>query len=265
MAAPARLRASLLRKGVHVLSAKARRKASRTALLKRLFARRQHQRKSTKVSTVQQTISLSTHALTKAKDLRHRAQQLVRHWEQQGWQPACPLLSLLPAEIRDKINSFALLSRPILVTPKLVQPPILRVCRQLRNEAGPIWYTQTTFNVHIINCDARFWSRWDDHVTAIERSFQLRPRTEARGMFISGDPSWQNLKAWLYSRWLKKAKYPALNVPAFPRSGHLPTKIFFKAAHDLLNNYVDREWMIFDLMVEEMRSLALCYDNAWVL
>ncbi len=84
-------------------------------------------------------------------------------------------------------------------------------------------------------------------------------------MFISGDPSWQNLKAWLYSRWLKKAKYPALNVPAFPRSGHLPTKIFFKAAHDLLNNYVDREWMIFDLMVEEMRSLALCYDNAWVL
>ncbi len=113
MAAPARLRASLLRKGVHVLSAKARRKASRTALLKRLFARRQHQRKSTKVSTVQQTISLSTHALMKAKDLRHRAQQLVRHWEQQGWQPACPLLSLLPAEIRDKINSFALLSRPI--------------------------------------------------------------------------------------------------------------------------------------------------------
>jgi hypothetical protein len=105
--------------------------------------------------------------------------------------------------------------------------------------------------------------RWDAHVNRVKKDLQLHPYEEiVVSRFYTGIANWQNLKAWLLERWDRKVTF--YEDMAFPINGGRGPQIFYRAAHDLLNHFLDNDWSEFDLVVEHMRSIALFYDLSWV-
>lgn len=50
----------------------------------------------------------------------------------------------------------------------------------------------------------------------------------------------------------------------FPPNLHPGAMTFFRLANELVSDYMHEDWAEFDLVVEHIRSLSLCYDNTWV-
>lgn len=69
-----------------------------------------------------------------------------------------PLLSLAP-ELRNEIYKYTFYKKGmyhliISITGNEPQPPLMRTCRQLRNEALPLWYTNKDFRVTVDSTNA---------------------------------------------------------------------------------------------------------------
>lgn len=114
-----------------------------------------------------------------------------------------PLLTL-PPELRNKIYDYALVeTEPILVTTAFTQPPLLRICSQVRSEALPMWYTETYFTIPVVDCNGEMDLNFRRHHQSLQcvRATGLPVRTQLR---IQGPPNWGNLMAWLRGCYMDK-------------------------------------------------------------
>lgn len=140
-------------------------------------------------------------------------------------------------------------------------PGLLSACRQLRKETLSMWFTRSSFALEIHNCDGIIYTKWDRLLQEIEAELEIARDTIMVETIHTGRASWQNLKAWLHYRFERKLKFRPED--SYPVSGPGPQG-FYDAANELLNEFMDKEWVDFDLCVENMRSMLLWYDQTWL-
>jgi hypothetical protein len=97
----------------------------------------------------------------------------------------------LPGELRNRIYRYALVQHDRIIIDKndgngCMQPGILRVCRQLRQEITKIYYEENTFRLNIYDCrlepQPKHW---------------IWKTGEQLWMSSSGEPMWSNLIEWM--------------------------------------------------------------------
>ena len=72
-----------------------------------------------------------------------------------GFEPP-PTLMSIPPELRVRIYQYALIKNdPLVITPLLCQPPLLRVCRLIRREALDIHYLKNKYAATVNDRDAQ--------------------------------------------------------------------------------------------------------------
>lgn len=105
---------------------------------------------------------------------------------------ASPLLSL-PPELRNRIYRYVLVTRKKIRIKKVSQlpaePPLLRTCRLVRQEARAIWHCENVFHFSIKASDASHFIAWC-----------RRSKLHSEGhhaVRIDNVVNWDNLKAWL--------------------------------------------------------------------
>ncbi|TKA66978.1 hypothetical protein B0A49_07152 [Cryomyces minteri] len=117
-----------------------------------------------------QTFAVKDHAVIKHLDARRDRQHIARA-EQAALSRTLrepksgPFLFLkLPRELRDLIYRLVLISRmEIMASPygkELVQPPLMRLCRQVRNESLPIFYGGNIFRAFCDYIPASKFASW---------------------------------------------------------------------------------------------------------
>ncbi|KAK3710461.1 hypothetical protein LTR37_010304 [Vermiconidia calcicola] len=90
-------------------------------------------------------------------------------------------MEALPAELRTLIYQFALTEDgEIAITRHLKQPPLLRTCRQVRNEALQLWYTSNTFYIDVSDCDDTELYAFEQHLRNIDVDVWLPQATHVK-------------------------------------------------------------------------------------
>jgi hypothetical protein len=93
------------------------------------------------------------------------------------------------------------------VTKALKTPQSLSTCRQIRNEASPIWYYENEFEIWLIDCDMALYQAYINKVVApLEVNFDPKWVLTVR---ISGRYNWANLMEWCRSVWNGKLASPS--------------------------------------------------------
>ena len=107
----------------------------------------------------------------------------------------------LPAELRNDIYRFALVGDPedkIKITPGMPNPPyepaLLRVSRQVRNEASSIYYQENHFRFDMPNFDASAYIKWVRAEPIVRSRLQVWFKLQ---VITSCDVAWENLVRWL--------------------------------------------------------------------
>ncbi|KAK4623594.1 hypothetical protein CLAFUW4_05285 [Fulvia fulva] len=120
----------------------------------------------------------------------------------------------LPGELRNKIYSLALVSESDITVTATgpSQPPLIRTCHQIREEALSVYYTDNSFTLRV----------QDHNGVALEHFSLLRRQyfDGTRGDRLSkttvqrvGKRSWKNLLAWL-----EAAHSRGMDIPVLPPS-----------------------------------------------
>lgn len=99
-----------------------------------------------------------------------------------------PLLSL-PPEIRNIIYREVLAHGAIQMSAIVLEPPLLRVSRQIRDETMQIYYKENTFEWTALSFDAKDYLAWIQALPA-------RKHTSC-SWTLGGAPNWNNLQRWL--------------------------------------------------------------------
>jgi hypothetical protein len=154
-------------------------------------------------------------------------------------EPRNPFLRF-PGELRNRIEQ-----RPILVQTEqapgrprhIVAPALLRVNRQIRQEATPIYYGENEFHIPTPNYDHEVLLRWTSITRAIEQRYQsqvpeLRIKTSA--VHFPGDrqyPDW----GWLI-HWIRDFHAGRTDIP------------FHRPVPDVHNGRMDPQYEILEQM-----------------
>ncbi|KAK5111957.1 hypothetical protein LTR85_011704 [Meristemomyces frigidus] len=175
-------------------------------------------------------------------------------------QPAPPRLLALPPELRNKIYEYVLIDNAgvVVVTQATVQPPLLRTCTKVRSQALPIWYADNEFEVKIRDCDGSIYVKWLRHTRSIGSKGALR----RVAWILSGRPNWTNLMAWLREQYEGRSDLQ----PEFSFSGNveLPDEWrFVIAAHDMLKDYSEKPWHVFERAMKRLRYAVDPFDPRW--
>ncbi|KAK4955217.1 hypothetical protein LTR10_007412 [Elasticomyces elasticus] len=114
----------------------------------------------------------------------------------------------LPPELRNSIYEHTLVSHePIRIGKTVKQPPLLQVCKQIRREAGPLYFHQNNFRVVLTDLDFTSTMR----LCQLAKLFLLVLPTISYSVTRSDQGNWENL--------LTGAK--AVHVGLIPRSGRV--------------------------------------------
>lgn len=131
-------------------------------------------------------------------------------------QPQCLFLQKLPAELRNEIYRLVLVENsddhPVQNLSRLydnasptLDPPLLKTCRQIREETSTIFWQENMFFIEILNCDVSGLIRWlnmaQSHKNA-PLTILLRFKTHYANLLGSGRSGrwanpWDNLLLWV--------------------------------------------------------------------
>jgi len=100
----------------------------------------------------------------------------------------------LPPELRNAIYEYTLPQDGVIWvsrTRPFKVPPLLQVCKQIRNEARNIWYGNNEVWIESKDCDPSPCIFWAEH----RRTLDLDQDIEL-GIRLQGSPNWRNLAKW---------------------------------------------------------------------
>lgn len=163
-------------------------------------------------------------------------------------------LLTLPEEMRHSIFTMALKEdHQIVITKALKLPPLLSVCRQIREEGMKIWAQSNTFHITVDRFDARLLAAWNRFVTEV---LGYRPIT---GMFVNDSHNWANLLHW--ARIVQEGRIDAVPATAdgMPR-GHTIASAAIGIAY-----YMQGEaWEDCKMVLERFRLALEALHGGWV-
>ena len=160
----------------------------------------------------------------------------------------------LPAELRNKIYKEALVETDAIKVSESTIPPepgLLRVNRQIREEAQDIYYNDNLFRFPIADYDTTMLVRWLGSSEA-----RAACTWETR---YDGRNDWANLHAWIKATYDGKTNsaYPTRSLDGKPRIGVGVFSIVMR----MKDNEVP--WETVDQYLNDIRQLISVKDPAW--
>ncbi|KAK3710463.1 hypothetical protein LTR37_010306 [Vermiconidia calcicola] len=168
-------------------------------------------------------------------------------------------LLTLPPEIRNSIYEYALHEAgKLVVTIGLQQPPLLTACRQTRQETLTLWYTRTTFEVVVVDCNNSLLKTFGYHLGYIWNRY-FGPRDPFHLVVACiGSKNWGNLIDWCYDVFDRCcASFVVFSVWD-------QMLVIVSAAHSIVRNARGySSWEDVKAQLEVVRVLAGKLDEEW--
>lgn len=159
---------------------------------------------------------------------------------------------------RFQIYEYALIEpEKIKIRTTLRQPPLLSTCRQMRQDAGLIWFERNKFLVTIWDCNAGLFAAFAN----LHHTHQGRYDTTGHLVYhvvLEGAKDWNNLARWCYAVWAN----------AMPAYKMLEPSDEFEAFVSVVTNIAKihrgRSWAECFATIDAVRYAVGKYDKAWV-
>lgn len=163
--------------------------------------------------------------------------------------------------MRNYIYELVLVEDEIIVTEDLKEPPLLRTCKQIRKQAGPIWYMENTFTAEIYDCDAKLTNDFEVWLGEGAGEFDQMRGDVALQIDTSGcEPHWQNLR-----RWCERihGDYDVMSLSADSDATHMANVI--STAHHIARSLREQDWLECYFPLHALRMLAGNVDPRWLI
>lgn len=169
----------------------------------------------------------------------------------------CPFLEL-PGELRNHIYRDTFGQDELTIdSPTFPEPALLAVCKQVRKEASPIFYTERKFKTIVQNQDSTLWIVGQRKGVLVFNEFDVGMHLET---VVYRSPNWKNLLVWLHR--MHKAHLPC----PFAMEGHIdnsPADAACYAMFVCVWKLRDLEWGRVEPILEEMHKVLVAIDPAW--
>ena len=146
----------------------------------------------------------------------------------------------LPRELRDEICAYAVVEEEEIELDEhnCSEPGLLKTCRQIREEASPLFLSENTFRVEHV--DNKFRPQ-PDHWVWFERTYIT--------VHTSGHLVWDNMKEWLRC-------YHEDRVTRLEKLGRdAPYElVIFSAAFDVVDEMKDANWEVAERVLDAFRK-----------
>ena len=159
-------------------------------------------------------------------------------------------LLALPAELRDAIYTYAVIEpgEIRLTQGTCAEPALLRTCRQIREEAGSIFYEKNTISVAMqdykLEPQTAHWY-WTQPLKNGEIDFR-------------GSPKWQNIKNWL--RLHREGNVAGMDHLQEHESGQ---KMVVGQAWAILREMWDVDWSVTEKVLDIFRKGVDAKTSTW--
>lgn len=181
-----------------------------------------------------------------------------------------PLLDL-PGELRNRIYRAALLEDHIDVENAcFAEPGLLRTCKMIRHETGPIFYAENMFEIEVRDYDSAAIVKWTKKEKRVAKEFKVEEMS-ARVSRGPQTPHWKNLvtaadrlakgeiKLYLH------LPCPSINLNDWSEKGLIRRVIYTKTAPPTfacLSSDLDWDFMR-DLSVSGLHILLILENPLW--
>ena len=159
-----------------------------------------------------------------------------------------PLLSL-PAELRNTIYRYALLEPDEIEVERQqhMQPALLRICRQVRSEASPMFYNENKFKAVSTDLSA---------IAPATHWTNTKVSDSNLDIFAYGDMSWANLKSWL-------KRYHAREIAGMGPGGEQKRFEVVARAFGMVEEMEEVQWSVVENVLEQFREAVAAKDGTW--
>ncbi|KAK3723183.1 hypothetical protein LTR37_001906 [Vermiconidia calcicola] len=167
-------------------------------------------------------------------------------------------MEALPAELRTLIYQYGLTEDDeIAITRHLKQPPLLRTCCLVRNEALQLWYTSNTFIIYIPDCDDTGLHAFERHLSSIDAWLPqaVEVMVRARG----NNNNWDNLMRWCHRVWKNEGFFWMSRVKDNPAQLHV-----MLSAMEQASKTRRLSWEECESLLASLRPLAGLMDEGWL-
>ena len=163
----------------------------------------------------------------------------------------------LPGELRNRIYQFCLVEGVVdLNSKQFPEPSLLSTCKEVRAEAGSIFYNENKFIITIQDFDAAPIVTLHGQGSTIK---SMNVHSLILDIRIRGQPSWDNLELWLN---FEHASGCGLLPGQVPLS-NLPDRIHVQAMHDVVDSLRDLPWERVQFVLRQMRKTLIAIDQRW--
>lgn len=174
------------------------------------------------------------------------------------------ILERLPGELRNRIYRYVLLRNgPFTVTATGIQePPLLSVCKQIRQEGILIFYGENEIHVPFMDYDSSLFVKWTEKSRALAEKYNV-PRRFARVRGVGNkSPHWENL-----STWLKRYHEDVVGRGILPPSKATPDssldQLVIGGMFSLVVLMEGKPWEKVKDALEEQRLILIKIDKRW--
>ncbi|KAK5699275.1 hypothetical protein LTR17_023368 [Elasticomyces elasticus] len=169
------------------------------------------------------------------------------------------LLLTLPPELRNAIYEYVLPQGiNIEVERGMNAPPLLQVCREVRNETVPMWYLGNTFHHTVKQCNGDLFERWVMYCNKhLDRKIS---RSINDLVSLKGKPNWSTLLKWCK---VVCEEHDARSIER--KSGQSRLSTVVTAALDIAYTCEASSvpWLACKKMLDHMRYALGRYDVRW--
>ncbi|KAK3714224.1 hypothetical protein LTR37_008026 [Vermiconidia calcicola] len=173
-----------------------------------------------------------------------------------------PLLKL-PAELRDLIHAYTLVVDDIvaITASGIREPPLLLACRQIRQEAGKLFYGENEFLFCMLDCDSDIVVQGESWARAVEEEYGCLLRLRA-GIPATNAPSdWKKLLEWI--RRYREGTVNLKFVPPSMMPQGTPTCMLVIGGLFKIAEMEEQSWASVEGVLEEQHQILARLDSTW--
>jgi hypothetical protein len=175
----------------------------------------------------------------------------------------CRLLAL-PLELRRAIYNFVFARQgPVFLYGTIPEPPLLLTCSTIRQEASPLYYTNTTFRVPLYDFDPHTALRLVTWRSGIYGSYGLYPADLT--FHVRPRPHWLNLLAWLKVVHVGHPSVAGLGLPSEPEEMKMMSidALLVCGMFRIVEEMRDRPFERVVGLLREQRDVLVRVDGRW--
>ncbi|KAK5171096.1 uncharacterized protein LTR77_004240 [Saxophila tyrrhenica] len=171
----------------------------------------------------------------------------------------CPLLEL-PPELRNSIWEYAVTEQAKLpLDGGIPELPLLLACKQIREEAWPIFYLQNKFTVRDTDYNSDIYTHTTKRSRELKRRYKIRFQYKTIGTRM---PNWPNLMTRLHRYHEGLVSHHFIKPSRVPKSESV-TNGLLGVMFKTVENSKSRSWAQVEMLLEEYHRVLVRIDARW--